>query len=44
MLLGCLYLFIIGSGRWSIDRLLDRDAGARGETDGFSCRPSRNGF
>lgn len=26
MLLGCLYLLIVGSGRWSIDRLLDRDA------------------
>lgn len=26
MLLGCLYLFIVGSGRWSIDRALDRDA------------------
>jgi uncharacterized membrane protein YphA (DoxX/SURF4 family) len=24
MLLGCLYLLIVGSGRWSIDRLLDR--------------------
>jgi uncharacterized membrane protein YphA (DoxX/SURF4 family) len=26
MLLGCLYLSIIGSGRWSIDRLLAKDA------------------
>ena len=26
MLLGCLYLFIVGSGRWSIDRVLDKDA------------------
>jgi putative oxidoreductase len=26
MLLGCLYLFVVGSGRWSIDRMLDRDA------------------
>lgn len=26
MLLGCLYLLIVGSGRWSIDRALDRDA------------------
>jgi len=25
MLLGCLYLFIVGSGRWSIDRLLHRE-------------------
>lgn len=25
MLLGCLYLSIVGSGRWSIDRLLDQD-------------------
>lgn len=24
MLLGCLYLFIVGSGRWSIDRLLQK--------------------
>lgn len=24
MLLGCLYLLIVGSGRWSLDRLLDR--------------------
>ncbi len=24
MLLGCAYLFIVGSGRWSIDRMLDR--------------------
>ncbi|MBC3942136.1 DoxX family protein [Sphingomonas albertensis] len=27
MLLGCLYLLIVGSGRWSIDRLLDRSGG-----------------
>lgn len=27
MLLGCLYLLIVGSGRWSLDRLLDRDSG-----------------
>jgi len=26
MLLGCLYLFIVGSGRWSIDRVLDKEA------------------
>ncbi|WP_445177236.1 DoxX family protein [Rhizorhapis sp. SPR117] len=26
MLLGCVYLLIVGSGRWSIDRVLDRDA------------------
>lgn len=26
MLLGCLYLFVVGSGRWSIDRMLDRGA------------------
>jgi uncharacterized membrane protein YphA (DoxX/SURF4 family) len=26
MLLGCLYLFIVGSGPWSIDRLIDKDA------------------
>lgn len=24
MLLGCLYLFIVGSGRWSFDRMLER--------------------
>jgi putative oxidoreductase len=24
MLLGCLYLLIVGSGRWSVDRLLER--------------------
>ncbi|GGB42581.1 MULTISPECIES: DoxX family protein [Sphingomonas] len=26
MLLSCLYVFIVGSGRWSIDALLDRGA------------------
>jgi putative oxidoreductase len=33
MLLGCLYLLAVGSGRWSIDRLLDQSAADRTGTE-----------